>query len=168
MDITNAQHVHGALEVNRLAAHDGLDQLPGALEHDLFDKLQRHVLGERRHEFPGDLFFHTLDGVRSRRIHYVEVTQDLERIVIKQQVLADRFGSARLAVAQNRDRTRGGQISHREDLVAKQRVDERALAAVVLADDNQQKELVHLVDERGQSLEIRARSVGLRQCIADA
>ena len=38
--------------------------------------------------------------------------------------------------------------------------------SVVLTDDDEQKELVHLVDERSQSIEIGARAVGLRQHVA--
>ena len=68
--------------------------------------------------------------------------------------LADRLGRTGLAVAQDRDHARGRQVAHREHLVAEQRVHERALAGVVLAGDDEQEELVHLVDELGEAVEL--------------
>jgi hypothetical protein len=65
-------------------------------------------------------------------------------------------------VAQDRDDARGGQVAHREHLVAEQRVDERALARVVLAGDHEQEQLVHLGDELREPLEVGARAPSAR------
>src|SRR5207253_1452927 len=54
MNVADGQHIDGAIEVDRLAAHDGLHQFAGALEHHLLDEVQRHTLRERRHQFPTD------------------------------------------------------------------------------------------------------------------
>jgi hypothetical protein len=67
--------------------------------------------------------------------------------VIELEMRTYRLGRSRLAVAENGYRPRRWQISHGEDLVAQESVDERALSAVVFADDDEQKQLVHLVDQ---------------------
>ena len=121
-----------------------------------------------RHELARERLFHPLDRVRPRRIHDVEIAQDIERVVVQVRVLPDRLRRPRLAVAQDRDRARRRQVAHREHLVAEQRIDERALPAVVLADDDEEKELVHLADERGEPLDVRARAVGAREHVAHA
>ena len=109
-----------------------------------------------RHKVARDRFLHSLDGVRSRRIDYVEIAQNFERIVIEMHVLRRSILGAGFAVSQNGNGARGWQVAHRKDFVAEQSIDERALAAVVFADDNEQEQLVHLVDERCKPLEIRA------------
>lgn len=83
-------------------------------------------------------------------------------------MLTDCLGRSGLAVTQNRDRSRRRKISHREDFVAQERVDEGALATIILADDDEKKQLVHLVDESSEALEVGASTVGLRQRISHA
>jgi hypothetical protein len=114
---------------------------------------EQHEIGAR-HEPARDVFLHPLDRVRSRRIHDLEVVEHVERVVVHEQVGAQRLRRTRLAVAENGDHPRRGQVSHGEHLVAEQGVDERALPGVVLAHDDEQKELVHLVHEGGEALEV--------------
>ena len=93
------------------------------------------------------ILLHSLDRVGARRVDDVEVAQHIERIVVELEMRTDGLRRSRFPVTENGDRPRRRKVSHREDLVAEERVDESALAAVVLADDDEQKELVHLIDE---------------------
>ena len=81
-------------------------------------------------------------------------------------MVAELLGGPRVAVAEDGDRPRRRQVPHREQLVAEERVDEGALPGVVLAGDDEEKELVHLVDQRGEPIEIRARAVGAGERVA--
>jgi hypothetical protein len=126
---------------------------------------EEHEVGAR-HEAARDLLLHALDGVGARGVDDLEVAQRVERVAVDAHVLAGGLGRGGLAVAQDRDGARGGQVAHGEHLVAEQGVDERALAGVVLAGDDEQEELVHLLDERGEALEVGGRAVGLGERVA--
>jgi hypothetical protein len=153
------------------AVHDEDDLLPPladvAQEVQLARRQRLQQAGDEedevraRHEAARDLLLHALDRVRPGRVDDLQVAQHLQRIPVDPRVLACLLGRPRLAVAQDRDDARGGQVAHREHLVAEQRVDERALARVVLAGHHEQEQLVHLGDELHEPLEIGARAVAL-------
>ena len=121
-----------------------------------------------RHEAPREILLHTLQGVRARRVHDLEVAQHVQWVVEERPVVANGFGRLDIAEAEDGDLARGGQIAHVEHFVAKQGVDERALAAVVLADDHEQEELVHLVHELCETIDVRAGAFDLEERITCA
>jgi hypothetical protein len=82
-------------------------------------------------------------------------------------VLPGRLRFRGVAVAENRDGTRRREVAHLEDLVAEQGVDERGLARVVLPDDDEQEQLIHLVEQRADALDIRRHRIRPPESIAD-
>jgi len=121
-----------------------------------------------RHEAPREILLHALQGVRARRVHDLEVAQYIQRVVEEEPMVANCLGRLDVAEAEDGDLARGGQVAHGEHFIAQQRVDERALAAVVLADDHEQEELVHLVDELCEAIDVGARAFDLQERVTGA
>ena len=97
------------------------------------------------------------DRVGARRVDDVDVLEEVDGRGDNADAGAQHFGRRRRAVADevNLRRRRGDALV--EDLAAEQRVDERALAGVELADDDEEEQLVELPDRLGERRGVRGR-----------
>ena len=106
---------------------------------------EQHEIGPRD-EVRGDALVLADDGVRAGGIHDVDVAEQLHRGRDDVQRGLVHLALDDGAVSKDVDLGRRGGDPFLEDAAASQRVDERALAGVELADDHEEKELVELRD----------------------
>ena len=110
-----------------------------------------------RHELGRQALVLADDGVRARRVDDVEVLEELDRRGHRADARAQDVGRGRGAVADEVNVRRRGRHALVEHAGAEQGIDERALAGVELADDDQEEELVELPHRLGERGGVGAR-----------
>ena len=126
----------------------GLGERPVRRRHE------EHEIGAR-HELAGQALVLAMDRVGAWRVDDLQVAQQFDRRGHDQRagrIVVRREGRA---VANQLDARGGRGHAFLEHALAEQRVDERALAGVELADDNEHEELVELTDRGHERLEVR-------------
>lgn len=108
------------------------------------------------------------DGVRPGRVDDAHFPQEIGRSAQQAHILLDELGGARRPVRQDVDPIGRRRRPLRQERLAEQRVDQRRLAAVELADDDQQEELVELLQGPAQVFDIGRRRFPARQHIESA
>ena len=175
-------HVLSSVEDVRLVEHDddllapvtsALEKGPFALGERPIDRRDEEDEIRSRHEVRGDALVLSVDRVRTGRVHDVDVPKHVDRRGENFQLLLDHLMPICLTVAKHGhpDSRRSDALT--KDGLAEQRVDERALTRVELADDHEQEELVQLLDrplERhlmlGRGVEPRQRDAEVPQTAA--
>ncbi len=147
-------------------AADRLEEGPlGFGERTIGGRDEQHEVGPR-HEIGRQPLVLADHGVGAGRVDDVDVAEQVGRSGDHlQAVLADLLGD-RVAVLQHVNRRRRRRHAFLQDRLADERVDERALAGVELADDDQQEELVELADRRGQRRLVGGIRAETRQRVA--
>ena len=106
------------------------------------------------HEVAADGLMLAQHGVGARRVHDVDLPQELGRVGEHPCAPVVSVGLGFLAVAQNVDLSRSGRDPLSQVALAQQGVDQRRLAAVELANHHEQEELVQLLDGFLQNLNV--------------
>ena len=111
-------------------------------------------------EVAGQLLVTPNDRVGARRVHDVELAEDLGRVGALQQVRLPELLRHLGAVAENVDPVGGGRDALGQDPLAEQGVDEAGLAGVELAGDHQKKETGELLPGLLKSAQVVGGDVG--------
>ena len=108
------------------------------------------------------------DGIRPRRVHNVDVAQEFNRRRMHPDALFSREPARLLAILQDMNMGRRRGDAFLQHCLADERIDKGRFAAVELAGNDQQEELVQLADRLRQGRPFLLLHTGIGQKVAQA
>ena len=114
---------------------------------------EQHQIGAR-HELPGQPLVIALDRIGAWRVHDLQIAQQFDRRGDDERAGLSAPEATAVAVPNQLDARRRRCHAFLEHPVAEQRVHERALARVELADHDDDEELVQLLDRGDERIEV--------------